>query len=215
MIEGKNEIPLTEILDKSLTEEEIFNEPDRFRIPIEPLVSNDDILSESSRRLSDFDEASEIAFVERHSAYLMRQARGEVDYNLKPDTVFDTPSFLTSSNMSYGGSSSSTSPAFSSHFEFTQDMFFKGEGMYPGFYPLQRDTHELTAKEMQSHAKELRSAQLKELASWVKHSGALPKLKSEFKGKIITSRWILTFKYKSGVLIVKARLVLRGFQEQL
>ena len=76
----------------------------------------------------------------------------------------------------------------------------------------------MTTAEIKEHAADVRQAMLKELTSWIKHSGAKPVRIADYTTRThrnpITSRWILNFKFKSGTRIVKARLVLRGFQEQ-
>ena len=217
LLEGKGEGSLLEILDKTAAQEEepIVPNADRVRIPI--TTPADDNSSVSSRRLSDFEEEQEVFHAQNRCSYVSNLVRGTLPRSTIDNSVNTTGNQLVypvCDNYQYGGSSSSSSSGLDEDTWF----FFKFEGTCPGFYPVNRDVHELTAAEQKNHSAELTAAQLKELASWVKHSGAKPILKSDYKQRTrldpIDSRWILTFKWKSGKLIIKARLVLKGFQER-
>ena len=85
-------------------------------------------------------------------------------------------------------------------------------------YPLDKDCRPLDPDELLSRAAEVDVAQLKELESWLKHKVGTPVLKAEFEKrtglKAMSSRMLKEFKRKEGKLVVKCRLVLRGFQEQ-
>ena len=98
------------------------------------------------------------------------------------------------------------------------ESWYKLSGESPGLYPLKKDARPLTKQEIVEFKDEVREAELKELASWVKQRAGQPKLRSEYKSRTgldpIPSRWVEVFKIKQGRRIIRIRLVLKGFAEK-
>ena len=87
-----------------------------------------------------------------------------------------------------------------------------------GYFPLEKDTRPLTPEELISEAPAVETARLKELKSWVEHHTGVPVRKTEYERRTglrgLASRWLSEWKRKEGVLVIKMRLVLKGFMEQ-
>ena len=86
------------------------------------------------------------------------------------------------------------------------------------YFPLEKDCRPLTAEEIEANAPEVKEAMIKEMSSWISHKVGKPTRRTTYEKqtglKPLTSRMLLEWKKKEGKRIVKARLVLRGFQEQ-
>ena len=77
---------------------------------------------------------------------------------------------------------------------------------------IKKDLDELSKADLIKYAKEVHEAQLAELMSFVDlHAIRLGK-KGE-SGNLMTSRWVLRFKLKDNVKIIKARLTVHGFKD--
>ena len=68
------------------------------------------------------------------------------------------------------------------------------------------------------YSKEVKTARLKELKSWLDHEAGYASLTTEYSAKAglrpLPSRHVTEFKFKEGVKIIKDRLVLKGFAER-
>ena len=86
------------------------------------------------------------------------------------------------------------------------------------YFPLEKDTRPLTPAELIKEAPAVSAARLKELSSWIEHQTGVPILKTDYERRTglrgLASRWLTEWKRKEGALIVKDRLVLKGFMEQ-
>ena len=122
----------------------------------------------------------------------------------------DTPD-LFCEDMPCNTSSSSTA-------EPEHEFYFMHDDQGLGYFPLEKDTRPLTPEELIKEAPAVSAARLKELSSWVEHHTGVPVLKTEYEKRTglrgLASRWLTEWKRKEGVLIVKDRLVLKGFMEQ-
>ena len=80
-------------------------------------------------------------------------------------------------------------------------------------YFIDRETHTLSKEEEKFYHKEVIAGKLKELQAWVDLEAF--ELIPRSKGKnIMTGRWVLRWKFVDGHKVVKARLVIRGFQDR-
>ena len=109
-------------------------------------------------------------------------------------------------------------PSSSSTSESEQELWFEYDETEMKFYPLEKDCRPLTSDELISHASEVTVSTLKELKSWIEHHAGAPIRKSEYEKRTglkgLPSRMLIEFKRKEGKLVVKCRLVLKGFAEQ-
>ena len=122
----------------------------------------------------------------------------------------------TASCSSYAMSSShdNTNSVHSKEIWFIEDFgFVCGQA-----FPLARDSGELKSSDYIEYKKECHDAAIKELTAWIKQkAGRAMKLADYVKKtglKPLPSRWVDIFKRKSGVKIIKRRLVLKGFAER-
>jgi hypothetical protein len=226
----------TDMLQKSkLTEEAEDFGPGRvrFKSPDEiPQPADDDNISESSRRLSDFDVPSvseELAFLLKSDRILNDSVSSQLKHpfqELLQDIDDDNACTHTSSFSSTHDFTSSEDYEY-----FTSDnghtwFYSNGDGWLSvpndvshSAYPVDRATRPATRDELRDKHAEFRSARTKELQSWVDNHTGYAALKSDWetanKCRAIPSRWVDTWKLKGGVLIAKSRLCLKGFAEPI
>jgi hypothetical protein len=85
-------------------------------------------------------------------------------------------------------------------------------------YAADRDNRPLSAEEIELHKQDVSASQLKELESWVKHrtGTAIPIAQycKETGLQPLPTRWVLNWKVKDNLRIVKSRLVVKGFAER-
>ena len=96
---------------------------------------------------------------------------------------------------------------------FNQGWFTEEQIPSSSAFPVNRATRPMTESERSDKKGELKTAQLKELKSWLDNSTGNMIKRSDFASKPVTARWVDTFKFKNKELIVKSRLCIRGFQE--
>jgi hypothetical protein len=85
------------------------------------------------------------------------------------------------------------------------------------YFPLEKDSREMTSAECAESKIELYEAQLSELKNWIKNNTGNPELKAAYRARTgldpLPSRWLNNFKRKLGKKIIKCRLCLKGFKE--
>lgn len=126
------------------------------------------------------------------------------DFKYDSDVVKQAESFLASV------------PGFDTR---SQECFFLfADSPDLDYFPLDKDCRPLTSEEIKANEQEVKEAITKEMSSWISHKVGKPKRRAEHERetglKPLTSRLLLEWKRKEGRRVVKARLVLRGFQEQ-
>ena len=229
---------LTDMLQKSklVHEEEDFGPSRvRFKEPIEIAVpiDNDNLsVSESSRRLSDFDTPS----VSEDLALFLKSEKtlnDSIGYRLRhsmSEQLQSTEEPLHENEQSF--SSSHCFAADESDFEYftpndgTDWYYIDGDSFHlltddesERSFPVDRATRPVSKAELSSRYQEIRAARKKELQSWIDNKTGKAQLRSEWETstgrRAIPSRWVDTWKLKSGVLIAKSRLCLKGFAEPI
>ena len=78
---------------------------------------------------------------------------------------------------------------------------------------IEREIHNLTKEEEKKFHKEVVAAKEKELEAWVELEAIEPILRSEGRN-VMTGRWVLRWKLVDGCMVIKARLVIRGFMDR-
>ena len=82
----------------------------------------------------------------------------------------------------------------------------------------EKELRPLSPDELHSHRKAVKEAMLKELRSWIEHKTGTPVKVHDYINrtglKPLPARWVIEWKRKEGVLVIKARLCLKGFAEQ-
>ena len=138
--------------------------------------------------------ASRVSNMKRHRSYIMQ------DDTTNTSGLHDV--------------TASSSVNTTSEFEF----YFTEDNQTMQYFPLEKDTRPLTPAELISEAPAVAAARLKELSSWVEHHTGVPVKKTDYEKRTglrgLASRWLTEWKRKEGVLVVKDRLVLKGFMEQ-
>jgi hypothetical protein len=85
-------------------------------------------------------------------------------------------------------------------------------------FAVEKELRALTPEELVKHAPKVQEARLKELTSWVKHKTGHPMLVQEYSAKTglrpLPSRSVTEWKMKEGQMVIKDRLVLKGFAER-
>ena len=225
---------LTEMLIKSrlLEQEKEDFGPGRARFTPEELqqIPEDktSVTSESSRNLADFETSSSAATAlllrTEHALNLSVQNRLQhpvKDWNSSYDLLDNHPSFSSTHDFTSTEDYEYLTPDNgNTWFYSTSDGWFSvPENDLQTVYPVDRATRPATREELREKHAEFRAARKKELQSWIENRTGHAQLRTEFetqnKCRAIPSRWVDTWKLKSGVLIAKSRLCLKGFAEPI
>ena len=85
-------------------------------------------------------------------------------------------------------------------------------------WAVEKELRALDAAELHLHRDAVNEAKTKELKSWVDHKTGHPVAAREYGRRTglrpLPSRWLVEWKMKEGVKVIKARLVLKGFAEE-
>ena len=85
-------------------------------------------------------------------------------------------------------------------------------------YAVEKELRALSPEELKRDASQVEAACLKELQSWLQHDTGRAELTSSYSAKTglrpLPSRWVIEYKMKNGLVIVKARLCAKGFAER-
>jgi hypothetical protein len=200
----------TDMLQKSkLTEETEDFGPGRVRFKtteeIAPVVELDN-MSESSRRLSDFDTPSrseELAMFLK-SDQTLKESLGHRFRHAFQEHCNDFEDDVDSD---------------SDDVEYMHETWIIDSEDCLSAYPVDRATRAVTSEELRTRSSEIREARKKELQSWIDNKTGKAELRLVWEKrtgrKAIPSRWVDTWKLKSGELIAKSRLCLKGFAEPI
>jgi hypothetical protein len=77
-----------------------------------------------------------------------------------------------------------------------------------------KECDELTPQEIAENAAEVWEAKRAEAANWSQHGCYRPVPAEEAQSRPITARWVIRWKLKDGRRVIKARLCVRGFQDE-
>jgi len=196
---------------------------------LEAKQNEDESLTVSSRDIRDFDSYAEsVRSSDPDVTYMLFEGKSpsEADEKIIKDmfsnasTTSDSETFWTDDTCS----TPSEVEAFFSHSflidDETEEYFWVDHNnVLRGYFPVDRNTKEITASDRISKAPEIKAARVKELKQWVDNQTMTPQLREEFEKETgirpIPSRWVEIWKIKQGQVIAKARLCLKGFAEPL
>ena len=211
---NKETMPLSDMLKAAVNTEEREEQPNRVR----EQFPEDATLQHPK---NEFDDLGPSVSEQDETETLVAQLRS---YRLKhgPSTKrFNGEAFVINPEAFHNDCTQSYSSTFMLEPETEPDVsevwlcFDSGSCTY---YPLEKDCRPLTWEEIQAKGPEVRAACLKEVQSWVKLTAVKPCKRKEYRQRtglaLLPARWAIEYKRKSGVLVIKCRLCLKGFAER-